>query len=133
MDEVDKIEYPAEQVDEMKRMLDTLSSVFSLLTGIALALAFVVCYNMGLMNFVERTREYATLKVLGYHQKEIRRLILRENNIITLIGVLMGILPGIMLIDAILHSCEPEPAIIRARPRSPPSFWLASSPSASPS
>lgn len=108
MDEVDKIEYPAEQVDEMKRMLDTLSSVFSLLTGIALALAFVVCYNMGLMNFVERTREYATLKVLGYHQKEIRRLILRENNIITLIGVLMGILPGIMLIDAILHSCEPE-------------------------
>ena len=108
VDEVDKIEYPAEQVDEMKRMLDTLSSVFSLLTGIALALAFVVCYNMGLMNFVERTREYATLKVLGYHQKEIRRLILRENNIITLIGVLMGILPGIMLIDAILHSCEPE-------------------------
>lgn len=108
MDEVDQIEYPAEQVDEMKRMLDTLSSVFSLLTGIALALAFVVCYNMGLMNFVERTREYATLKVLGYHQKEIRRLILRENNIITLIGVLMGILPGIMLIDAILHSCEPE-------------------------
>ena len=57
MDEVDKIEYPAEQVDEMKRMLDTLSSVFSLLTGIALALAFVVCYNMGLMNFVERTRD----------------------------------------------------------------------------
>ena len=108
MDEVDKIEYPAEQVNDMKRMLDTLSSVFSLLTGIALALAFVVCYNMGLMNFVERTREYATLKVLGYHQKEIRRLILRENNIITLIGVLMGILPGITLIDAILHSCEPE-------------------------
>ena len=108
MDEVDKIEYPAEQVNDMKRMLDTLSSVFTLLTGIALALAFVVCYNMGLMNFVERTREYATLKVLGYHQKEIRRLILRENNIITLIGVLMGILPGIMLIDAILHSCEPE-------------------------
>ena len=108
MDEVDKIEYPAEQVNDMKRMLDTLSSVFTLLTGIALALAFVVCYNMGLMNFVERTREYATLKVLGYHQKEIRRLILRENNIITLIGVLMGIFPGITLIDAILHSCEPE-------------------------
>lgn len=108
MDEVDKIEYPAEQVNEMKRMLDTLSSVFTMLTGIALALAFVVCYNMGLMNFVERTREYATLKVLGYHQKEIRKLILRENNIITLLGVLMGIFPGIILIDAILHSCEPE-------------------------
>ena len=89
-------------------MLDTLSSVFTLLTGIALALAFVICYNMGLMNFVERTREYATLKVLGYHQKEIRRLILRENNIISTLGVLLGVAPGIVLTDVILHSCEPE-------------------------
>lgn len=108
MDEVDSIDYPADQIRDMLWMLDTLSSVFTLLTGIALALAFVICYNMGLMNFVERTREYATLKVLGYHQKEIRQLILRENNIISTIGVLLGIAPGILLTDVILHSCEPE-------------------------
>ena len=108
MDEVEDIDYPAEQIGDMTRMLETLSSVFTLLTGIALALAFVICYNMGLMNFVERTREYATLKVLGYHQKEIRRLILRENRMVTLSGVLLGIWPGIMLVDVILHSCEPE-------------------------
>ncbi len=108
MDEVTSIDYPAEQIGEMLEMLDTLSSVFALLTGIALALAFVICYNMGLMNFVERLREYATLKVLGYHQKEIRRLILHENTIIALIGVLGGIYPGILLTDIIMHSCEPE-------------------------
>ena len=108
MDEVDSIDYPVAQINDMLRMLDTLSSVFTLLTGIALALAFVICYNMGLMNFVERTREYATLKVLGYHQKEIRHLILRENSLVTLTGVLMGIYPGILLTDVILHSCEPE-------------------------
>ncbi|MDO5377721.1 MAG: ABC transporter permease [Clostridia bacterium] len=108
MDEVDSLDYPAEQIQDMLWMLDTLSSVFTMLTGIALALAFVICYNMGLMNFVERTREYATLKVLGYHQKEIRGLILRENNIISALGVLLGILPGILLTDVILHSCEPE-------------------------
>ena len=108
MDEVDSIDYPAEQIQDMLWMLDTLSSVFTLLTGIALALAFVICYNMGLMNFVERTREYATIKVLGYHQKEIRKLILRENNIISTLGVLLGVAPGILLTDVILHSCEPE-------------------------
>lgn len=108
MDEVDSIDYPADQINDMLRMLDTLSAVFAILTGIALALAFVICYNMGLMNFVERIREYATLKVLGYHQKEIRRLILHENMIITILGVLMGIYPGILLTDIILHSCEPE-------------------------
>lgn len=108
MDEVDGIDYPAAQIDEMLSMLDTLSSVFMILTCIALALAFVICYNMGLMNFVERAREYATLKVLGYHQREIRKLILRENTIITVLGVIAGILPGILLTDIIMHSCEPE-------------------------
>ena len=108
MDELDDIDYPAAQIADMTRMLETLSSVFTLLTGIALALAFVICYNMGLMNLVERTREYATLKVLGYHQKEVRRLILRENRLVALSGVLLGIWPGIQLIDVILHSCEPE-------------------------
>ena len=108
MDEVDSIDVPAKQIDEMLAMLDALQSVFAMLTGIALSLAFVICYNMGLMNFVERTREYATLKVLGYHQKEIRGLILRENTIISLLGVLGGVYPGIALTDVIMHSCEPE-------------------------
>ena len=108
MDEVDSLDVPAKQIDEMLEMLDALQSVFAMLTGIALALAFVICDNMGLMNFVERTREYATLKVLGYHQKEIRRLILRENTIISLLGVLGGVYPGILLTDVIMHSCEPE-------------------------
>lgn len=108
MDEVDSLDYPAKLIDDMMQMLDSLSAVFTMLTCIALALAFVICYNMGLMNFVERTREYATLKVLGYHQKEIRRLIMRENAIISLFGVALGIWPGIALTDIIMHTCEPE-------------------------
>ena len=108
LDEVDQIHDPHTQVTEMLQMLDTLSAVFAILTLIALALAFVICYNMGLMNFVERIREYATLKVLGYHQKEIRSLILRENTIISVLGVLAGIGPGYLLTDIVMHACEPE-------------------------
>ena len=108
MDEVDTIDYPTDQIIDLLEMLESLSSVFMLLTFIALGLAFVICYNMGLMNFVERLREYATLKVLGYHQKEIRNLILMENIIITLLGVVLSVWPGIMLTDVVLHSCEPE-------------------------
>ena len=110
MDEVDTLDDPQDQISDMLNMLDALSSVFSMITGIALALAFVICYNMGLMNFVERLREYATLKVLGYHQKEIRNLILGENMIISVLGVLCGILPGYLLTDVVMHSCEPESA-----------------------
>ena len=88
-----------------------------MLTCIALALAFVICYNMGLMNFVERLREYATLKVLGYHQKEIRRLILNENLIITILGVLCGVYPGYKITDVIMHTCEPETAFYPGVPK----------------
>ena len=108
MDEVTSIDYPADQIGDMLAMLDALSSVFSMITGIALALAFVICYNMGLMNFIERLREYATLKVLGYHQKEIRGLILGENLIISVLGVLGGVWPGYLLTNVVMHSCEPE-------------------------
>ena len=108
MDEVDTLDNPQDQIRDMLALLEALNSVFSLLTCIALALAFVICYNMGLMNFVERLREYATLKVLGYHQKEIRRLILNENLIITILGVLCGVYPGYLLTDVVMHTCEPE-------------------------
>ena len=42
-------------------------------------LAFVVLYNLGILNFYERTRDLATLKVLGFYQKEISSLVLMEN------------------------------------------------------
>lgn len=108
MDEVDRIDYTADQVDEALVSLNMVSSIFVLLMFIALALAFVICYNMGLINFAERTREYATLKVLGYHQREIRRLILHENTIITLLALVFSIVPGIGMTGLILTLCETD-------------------------
>lgn len=108
MEEVDRLERPVEQSLELNNLMDLLSSIFVLLMLIALALAFVICYNMGLMNFSERTREYATLKVLGYHQKEIRRLIVGENVVITLLGLISSIWPGIGLTGLVLKVCATE-------------------------
>ena len=116
MEEVDQLNWPVDQAQELTQMLDMLASIFAMITLIALALAFVICYNMGLMNFSERTREYATLKVLGYHQKEIRGLIIGENNIVSLLGVLCGILPGIGLTGLVLRVCESEMMAYPSRP-----------------
>ena len=116
MDEVERIDYPSVQIAETLRMLDSLSTIFAVLEGIALALAFVICWNMGLMNFAERLREYATLKVLGYHQREIRNLILSENLILTLLGTAAGIYPGVLLTFAIMRVCESETVRYTAYP-----------------
>lgn len=107
-DEFSTIKYPVEQCAATLKILDSTKVAFSLLSFAALGLAFIICYNMGLLNFTERTRDYATLKVLGYHQKEIRSIMLRENNYVTLLGVVIGIPPGVWLTDVIMKMCEYE-------------------------
>ena len=106
--EVDEIDTTENQAQEALIFLNTISVIFVILMVIALLMAFVICYNMGLINFAERTREYATLKVLGYHQKEIRRLILRENTLITLAAIAISIAPGIGFTGVILTLAESE-------------------------
>ncbi|MBV7390534.1 ABC transporter permease [Enterococcus sp. ALS3] len=100
------------QIAETLTLMDSMRGVIFLLGVFALLLAFVVIYNMGILNFVERTREFATLKVLGYHNREIRSLIIRENSILSLVGVLLGILPGILLANLALKVAEPDDFVI---------------------
>ncbi|MBQ3222661.1 MAG: ABC transporter permease [Clostridia bacterium] len=111
MDEVADLKYPVQQNAQTNRFMDSTKAIFTLLTAVALGLAFVICYNMGLMNFTERVRDYATLKVLGYHQKEIKALMMRENDITAIIAVLLGIWPGILLVDIILGMVQHDSMI----------------------
>ena len=54
-------------------------------------------YNLTNINITERVREIATLRVLGYHKNECCKYIFRENNVLTLIGALVGIPLGVAL------------------------------------
>ncbi len=64
-------------------------------------LAFVVLYNMGMLNFAERIRDLATLEVLGFNQEEIQPLVLMENVFSTILGILLGIPIGKILASTI--------------------------------
>ena len=61
----------------------------------AAALAFVVLYNLNNINVNERIRELATLKVLGFYDGEVSAYIYRENVILTILGILLGLILGI--------------------------------------
>lgn len=124
LDQLKEVLDPAEQRVDMLRVLDSLSQIFSLMFFAALGLAFVVLYNMGLLNYAERYREYATLKVLGYHQKEIRRLIRAENDLITFAGIALSLWPGWWLTGAVMTSCESD-SMVFAFTVKPVSFVIA--------
>ena len=125
MDDVSTLKDPIDQYGQTMTMMESTTAVFSLMYFAALGLAFVICYNMGLMNFTERSRDYATLKVLGYHQKEIRRLMMRETEVVTFLGMLLGIFPGLWLTSAVLGSVKSETMVYAAQV-APKSIVLAS-------
>lgn len=89
----------ASQLSSTVNNIRSFSFIFLLLKFAAILLDVVILYNLGILSFTERTREYATLKVLGFYQKEIRSLALRENMATTLAGWLIGIPVGLWFLS----------------------------------
>ena len=86
--------------------MDNFAYVSLILIVSAGALAFVVLYNLSSVNISERRRELETIKVLGFYDKEVYQYINRENTILTLIGILLGLGIGNILTMYIIKTCE---------------------------
>ena len=96
----------ASLINNISDSTDALGVVTVLLLVMACALAFVVLFNLTLINITERKRELATIKVLGFQDKETAIYIYREIFIITLMGTVLGLLCGIGLTAFVLRSVE---------------------------
>jgi len=87
--------------DQIRRnvdnMMHSLNYVVYVVILCAAALAFVVLFNLSNINITERTREIATIKVLGFYPREVGSYVFRENIVLTVGGVFAGIPLGIWL------------------------------------
>ena len=81
-------------IDDMLGILGNIVLVLIVSAGL---LAFVVLYNLNSINIMERRRELATLKVLGFFDGEVAAYVYRENVLLTLFGVLLGLVFGTIL------------------------------------
>ena len=87
-------------------MISNLNSVVILIIVSAGTLAFIVLYNLTNVNISERIREIATIKVLGFYDKEVSSYVFRENIILTIIGTILGLFLGIFLHSFIMTTAE---------------------------
>ena len=78
-------------------MLDSFNYVVLLVIASAGLLALIVLFNLGNINIYERVREIATLKVLGFYPRETSAYVFRENFVLSLIGIAVGVPLGIVL------------------------------------
>ena len=101
-------------------LIGCLNYVVILVIVCAAALAAVVLYNLISVNLGERKKELATIKVLGFYDKEVYRYIFREIDLLALIGSLVGLALGVPLHQFIIRTVEMDQMMFirAAAPRS---------------
>ncbi|WP_125704125.1 ABC transporter permease [Lacticaseibacillus daqingensis] len=101
-------------IDTMAQTMTPVVLIFILLSGV---LSFVVLYNLTNINVSERIRELSTIKVLGFFDREVTMYIVRENIVMTLIGIVFGYGAGWALLAFILKQAATPmvifPVVIR--------------------
>ena len=92
----------------MSNMLSTMKTMIVLIICIAIVLGAVIIYNMGVLSYTEKQYQFATLKVLGFKNKQIRKIFIKQNNIIAIISIILGLPAGYYLTDWLFKTAVEE-------------------------
>lgn len=124
MDAVAGVSFTTDQMTSVLNMLNSIDAVVLLIIVCAAALAFVVLYNLSNINIAERVKEIATIKVLGFYDREVDSYVNRESVALTFLGALFGLVLGIWLHRFIIVTVEVD-AVMFGRDIAPLSFVYA--------
>ena len=95
-------------LDSFDTFMDLMNKMIWLLVIAAVVLGIVVLYNLGIMSYTERYREMATLKVVGFRDSRIGRLLISQNLWLTVIGIAIGIPAGAGVLQYLLTALASE-------------------------
>jgi len=101
--QIESIDTKSIIIERSNEMLSMLNQVILIILISSFALTSTVIYNLASINIVEREREIATLRVLGYTHREVKRLINSENYVLLTLGSILGLPVGIFLSRWISH------------------------------
>ena len=103
MDEVSAVSQNATLVKNVNSVVASLNGAMTILIIISILLAVVILYNLTNINVAERIRELSTIKVLGFYDKEVTMYIYRETIVLSLIGIVVGLVGGQYLHQIIMN------------------------------
>lgn len=98
----------AQLMETFNSFVQIMDSMVIILVVAAVILGIVVLYNLGIMSYVERSRELATLKVLGFRNRAIGKLLISQNIWMTFIGVVIGLPAGLGVLQWLLTALAGE-------------------------
>lgn len=95
-------------LEQIDAIVKSLGFVMQILTVASILLAIVILYNLMNINVAERIRELSTIKVLGFHNKEVTLYIYRETILLSVIGIIVGLFLGNILHRSLLETIAPD-------------------------
>ena len=107
LDGVKAVVQNTSMVSRINTIVGSLSRVMMILTAVSILLAVVILYNLTNINVAERIRELSTIKVLGFLNKEVTLYIYRETILLSVIGIVVGLLFGRVLHRVIIETVAP--------------------------
>ena len=88
----------------MENMLQTMKLMLVILIVVSAVLGFVIIYNLGILSLSEKQYQFATLKVLGFKNKQIKNIFVKQNIWLAVIGIVLGLPLGYFMVDYIFKS-----------------------------
>ena len=122
--DISAVAFTSQIESSMENVMDSIGYVVIILIVSAGLLAFIVLYNLSIINITERIKEIATIKVLGFDDGEVSAYIFRENLILTIIGIIEGLICGIAIHRLVIYIAEVD-IIMFGRQITPMSFLYA--------
>lgn len=114
----DKAEIAGEGISTVQSKQDVMASfdsfmqILYLAVGVLIAasvlLGVVVLYNLGVMSYLERYREMATLKVIGFKDRRIGRLLVGQNLLLSVLGAALGLPLGVRVLNWLMDNLAAE-------------------------
>lgn len=89
-------------MDSYENFMEIMDIMVAVFVIGAIVLGIVVLYNLGVMSYIERSRELATLKVVGFKDKHIGKILISQNIWLTIVGVIIGLPAGIGVLKLLL-------------------------------
>ena len=90
--------------NSLESMLSMMKSMIMLIIVFAIGLGAIIIYNMGILSYSEKQYQFATLKVLGFNDKKIRKIFVQQNNWITVLSIIIGLPTGYYMTSWIYES-----------------------------
>ena len=92
----------------MHGMLSMMKTMLVLIIGIAILLGSIIIYNLGILSYTEKQYQFATLKVLGFKDIQIKKIFIKQNNWIAIISIIIGLPLGYYLTDWLFKTAIEE-------------------------